>query len=120
MHKNDFGKKRFLSFARVLLTTTLILGWSGAAAGASEDERRHDVYLTKKEAFQLAFPDADEIKKKKIWLTDTQRSAISGLIQDKYDKRRITYYVGLKTENRSAPSPSAMKSAVPTRSPSWW
>ncbi len=51
---------------------------------ASEDERREDVYLTKKEAFEVAFPGAEKIKKEKKWLTDTQRQAIGKILGEEY------------------------------------
>ena len=62
---------------------------------ASEDERGVDVYLTKKEAFALAFPGMDQIKKEKKWLTDTQKEAIGKILGEEYKKRRLTYYFGL-------------------------
>ncbi len=67
---------------------------------ASEDERGEDVYLTKKEAFALAFPDADQIKKEKKWLTDTQREAIGNILGEEYKERRVTFYFGLDKEGQ--------------------
>jgi Na+-translocating ferredoxin:NAD+ oxidoreductase RnfG subunit len=57
--------------------------------------------LTKKEAFALAFPGADQIKKEKKWLTDTQREAIGKILGEEYKERRLTYYFGLNEEGRS-------------------
>ncbi len=67
---------------------------------ASEDERREDVYLTKKEAFVVAFPGAEKIKKEKKWLTDTQKEAIGKILGEKYQDRRVTYYFGLNEEGQ--------------------
>ncbi len=82
---------------------TFVFG--SALLSASEDERGVDVYLTKKEAFALAFPGMDQIKKEKKWLTDTQREAIGKILGEEYKKRRLTYYFGLN--NGGQPS-SAM------------
>ncbi len=60
---------------------------------------RLQVFLTKKEALDLAFPGADEILKKKYWLKDEHREAIGKLCQQKIDDRRITYYIGKKAGN---------------------
>ena len=77
---------------------TFVFG--SALLSASEDERGVDVYLTKKEAFALAFPGADQIEKEKKWLTDTQREAIGKILGEEYKKRRLTYYFGLNEEGR--------------------
>ncbi len=77
---------------------TFVFG--SALLSASEDERGVDVYLTKKEAFALAFPGMDQIKKEKKWLTDTQREAIGEILGEEYKKRRLTYYFGLNEEGR--------------------
>ncbi len=80
------------SFLRVVLMTFV---FGSALLSASEDERGVDVYLTKKEAFALAFPGMDQIKKEKKWLTDTQKEAIGKILGEEYKKRRLTYYFGL-------------------------
>ena len=77
---------------------TLVFG--STLLSASEDERREDVYLTKKEAFAVAFPGAEKIKKEKKWLTDTQRAAIGKILGEEYKKRRVTYYLGLNKEGK--------------------
>jgi len=77
---------------------TFVFG--SALLSASEDERGVDVYLTKKEAFALAFPGADQIEKEKKWLTDTQREAIGKILGEEYKERRLTYYFGLNEEGR--------------------
>ncbi len=67
---------------------------------ASEDERGVDVYLTKKEALAVAFPGAEQIKKEKKWLTDTQREAIGKILGEEYKERRLTYYFGLNDDGQ--------------------
>jgi len=60
-----------------------------------EEEYVETVYLTKIEALKLAFPGVKKVKKKKFWLTDTQRQAISDILGEPYEERRVTYYVGM-------------------------
>ena len=76
----------------------MITGWAGISG--AEEERREDVYLTKKEAFALAFPGAEKIKKEKKWLTDTQKEAIGKILGEEYKERRLTYYFGLNEEGQ--------------------
>ncbi len=78
----------------------MITGWAGISWSAAEEERREDVFLTKKEAFAVAFPGADQIKKEKKWLTDTQREAIGKILGEEYKERRLTYYFGLNEEGQ--------------------
>ena len=78
----------------------MIFVFGSTLLSASEDERREDVYLTKKEAFALAFPGAEKIKKEKKWLTDTQRQAIGKILGKEYKERRVTYYFGLNEESQ--------------------
>lgn len=54
------------------------------------------VFLTKKQALDLAFPGADKIEKMKIWLSDEEREAIGKICLQKLKDRRITYYMGVK------------------------
>ena len=90
-------KTRKFNFTRqpYLWAVLVTFAFGSTLLSASEDERRKDVYLTKKEAFALAFPGADHIKKEKKWLTDTQREAIGKIIGEEYKARRLTYYFGL-------------------------
>ncbi|QPJ66331.1 MAG: FMN-binding protein [Candidatus Nitrohelix vancouverensis] len=65
--------------------------------GAEEEEFSLQVYLSKKQALELAFPGADSIEKKKIWLTEAQREAISTISLLKVDDRRMDFYIGMKS-----------------------
>lgn len=80
-----------------LFVAVIALALWVAAAGAQE-EKKYDpqVYLTKKQALEIAFPGADEIKKEKIWLTDEQKIAIEALYGQPIMENRIKYYVGVK------------------------
>jgi len=63
---------------------------------SAEAERSNEIYLTKKEALALAFPGADEIRKEKKWLTDSQIAAIAELSGQKFTAKRLKFYVGIK------------------------
>ncbi|MBT5471942.1 MAG: FMN-binding protein [Nitrospina sp.] len=67
----------------------------------SEEEKVLDVqvYLTKKQAFEIAFPGADKVEREKKWLTEEQKKVISELCLQKIDANRINFYVGRKGDN---------------------
>lgn len=48
----------------------------------------------------MAFPKADQVKKEKKWLTDTQRDAIGKILGEEYRERRVTYYLGMDKEGQ--------------------
>jgi len=91
-----------LNLVRRLFLWVLLMAFTFGSTlpAASEDERKEEVYLTKKEAFALAFPNADQIKKEKKWLTDTQREAIGKILREEYKERRVTYYLGMDKESQ--------------------
>jgi len=84
-------------FIRALTVACLLVSLLTLTVGAEEEEYVERVFLTKKQAFQLAFPGAKKVKKKKVWLSDTQKAAIQKIMGDqiKYDERRVTHYFGL-------------------------
>jgi len=63
---------------------------------SEEEEKVLDVqvYLTKKQAFEIAFPGADKVDREKKWLTDEQKKAIGDLCLQKFEPNRMTFYVG--------------------------
>lgn len=69
---------------------------AGSLALADEEEYKQEVYLTKKQAIEKAFPGADEVDREKKWLTDTQRQAIAEVVGEPVKDRRINFYVGRK------------------------
>lgn len=79
----------------VLFVLAMSLGW-GADSFADEEEYKEEVYLTKNQALDIAFPGHDKIEQEKKWLTDTQRSAIAKEFGEPVNDRRITWYVGMK------------------------
>jgi hypothetical protein len=64
----------------------------------AEEEKKFQlqVYLTKKQAFEIAFPGADEIKKERLWLTKEEIRAIEEIYMYKIYESRFTFYTGIK------------------------
>ena len=98
-----YGKKpegfrpRVSFFFRVFTITGLLLGLLTLTVGAEEEEYVEQMFLNKKQALKLAFPGVKKVKKKKVWLTDTQSAAIQKILGDQieYNERRATHYFGL-------------------------
>ena len=65
-------------------------------AAFSEEEKVLDVqvYLTKKQAFEIAFPGADKVDREKKWLTEAQKKAIGDLCLQNIKMNRMTFYIG--------------------------
>lgn len=76
----------------ILIVLSLLLP---ALTAIGEEEYVETVYLTKMEALKLAFPNIRIVHKKKIWLSEAQRKAISDILQEEYDERRLTWYIGM-------------------------
>jgi len=64
----------------------------------AEEEKKFQlqVYLTKKQAFEIAFPGADEIKKERLWLSKEEIRAIEEVYMYKIYETRFTFYTGIK------------------------
>ena len=64
----------------------------------AEEEKKFQlqVYLTKKQAFEIAFPGADEVKKERLWLTKEEIRAIEEIYMYKIYETRFTFYTGIK------------------------
>ncbi len=69
---------------------------SAQSQGVEKKVLKLQVFLTKKQALELAFPGADKIERMKIWLADEEREAIGKICLQKIKDRRITYYYGVK------------------------
>lgn len=80
-------------FVFLILIATFVLLPTLAVFG--EEEYVETVFLTKMEALKLAFPNVRVVKKKKVWLSEAQREAISNILGESYDERRLTWYIGL-------------------------
>ena len=89
----------FLSKSKILLTFLIVVSMFGffiPASFSGEEEKVLDVqvYLTKKQAFEIAFPGPDKVDREKKWLTDAQKKAIGELCLQSIETNRITFYVG--------------------------
>jgi len=64
---------------------------------AEEDKKfQLQVYLTKKQAFEIAFPGADKIKKERLWPSKEEIRAIEEIYMYKIYETRFTFYTGIK------------------------
>lgn len=89
-------------FIKLMMMAGVLLCLLTLTVGAEEEEEYVErVFLTKKQALKLAFPGVKKFKKKKVWLTDTQRAAIQKFLGDQieYKERRVTHYFGLDELN---------------------
>lgn len=65
---------------------------------SQKKEKKFDlqVYLTKKEAMNVAFPGADSVKKSRKWLNDGHRKTIKELAHVEIKEKWFTFYEGKK------------------------
>jgi hypothetical protein len=78
---------RSSGLALALLLAALLAAPEGAAA---------KVYLSQREAIELAFPDADRVERRTLMLSKAQADAIEKLALAKLDSRLVTVYSGIK------------------------
>ena len=85
----------------IFFISTLILQIPFTITSFADEEKKFQlqVYLTKKQAFKIAFPEADEIKKEKQWLTSDQKLSIGELCLQTINENRFTFYLGVKNGN---------------------
>ncbi len=83
----------------IFVISTLILQIPFTITSFADEEKKFQlqVYLTKKQAFKIAFPEADEIKKEKQWLTSDQKLSIGELCLQTITENRFTFYLGIKS-----------------------
>ena len=83
----------------IFFISTLILQIPFTITSFADEEKKFQlqVYLTKKQAFKIAFPEADEIKKEKQWLTSDQKLSIGELCLQTITENRFTFYLGIKS-----------------------
>lgn len=87
----------FIQISSVGVLLAFLITFPGLSWSKDDkEEYKEQVYLTKKQALQIAFPDADQIDREKKWLTDAQREAIGKICLQKIKDSRITFYVGKK------------------------
>ena len=82
----------------IFVISTLILQIPFTTTSFADEEKKFQlqVYLTKKQAFKIAFPEADEIKKEKQWITSDQKLSIGELCLQTVTENRFTFYLGIK------------------------
>ena len=88
---------RFLKFFLAYLAMGIALGIFVPSSFSEEEEEKVldvQVYLTKKQAFEIAFPGADKVDREKKWRTDEQKKAIGDLCLQNIKTNRMTFYVG--------------------------
>ena len=95
---NLFACGLFRYFYPILTLGLAIVIISFSTFSFAEEEKKFQlqVYLTKKQAFEIAFPRADTIKKEKHWLTENETHAIEKLCLQTIKETRFTFYSGMK------------------------
>ena len=83
----------YLTFSFSLISFVFL---STFAFAEEEKKFQLQVYLTKKQAFEIAFPGADKIKKERLWLTKEEIRAIEEIYMYKIYETRFTFYTGIK------------------------
>ena len=80
------------------LVFSLISSLFFATFSFAEEEKKFQlsILLTKKQALEIAFPDADEIKKERLWMDKGQIRAIEEELMSKIHETRFTFYTGIK------------------------
>ncbi len=72
---------------RILVLITLVFFLQGAGDASAK------VLLTKGNALELVFPEADEIEKRHVFLTERQAESISRMAKAEVNSRLYTFYV---------------------------
>ena len=99
---SSFNNLSFLGipkpFQLLPIFSLIIFFLSFTSSSLAEEEKKFQlqVYMTKKQAFEVAFPGADKVEKERQWLTDMQRQAIGKLCLQTIKETRFTFYVGKK------------------------
>ena len=101
---SSFNNLSFLGipkpFQLLHIFSLIIFFISFTSSSLAEEEKKFQlqVYMTKKQAFEVAFPGADKVEKERQWLTDVQRQAIGKLCLQTIKETRFTFYVGKKKD----------------------
>jgi Na+-translocating ferredoxin:NAD+ oxidoreductase RnfG subunit len=72
------------------------LAFFAPASFSEEEEKVLDVqvYLSQKQALEIAFPGADKVDREKKWLTEEQKKVIGELCLQTIETNRMTFHVG--------------------------
>jgi len=93
---NKFFARSLFCYLHLIPAFSLIILVSSFSFAEEEKKYQLQVYLTKKQALEIAFPGADTIKKEKHWLTEDEIDAIEKLCLQKIKEIRFTFYSGIK------------------------
>lgn len=77
---------------KTMLFATALIMLALISAGVSKSE----VFMKRDEALKTAFPDADDIQKAQVFLTEGQAREIESLSKTKLDSRLYVIYEGMK------------------------
>ena len=72
---------------RILILTTLVFFLHGTGDSSAK------IFLTKGKALELAFPEAEEIEKRHVFLTKTQAEKVRAMAKVEVDSRLYTFYI---------------------------
>ena len=81
-------------FSRAFLLLGVALLASATCVGVIEAK----VFHAKQEAFDIAFPEADDVETKSFFLTDEQIERVQALAQAPLDAKVVAFYIGRKGE----------------------
>lgn len=93
---NKIFARSLFCYLHLISVFSLIVLVSSFSFAEEEKKYQLQVYLTKKQALEIAFPGADTIKKEKHWLTEDEIDAIEKLCLQKIKEIRFTFYSGIK------------------------
>ena len=73
--------------AKILILITLLFFLHGA------EDISAKVFLTKSKALELVFPEAEEIEKRHVFLTERQAESVREMARAEVDSRLYTFYI---------------------------
>lgn len=89
---------RSLKYILAFGVIAFVLGLFVPLSFSQEEEKvlEVQVFLTKKQALEIAFPGADKVKRVKKWLTDEQKESIGEICFQKIEANRMSFYAGMR------------------------
>lgn len=87
-HAPDFMKREFLLILKITILISILLVLFVSPPSFSK------VYMTRDEALKLAFPGADRVEKKTVFLTEEEARKIESISKTGLDSKLYIVYVG--------------------------
>lgn len=87
-HAPDFMKREFLLILKITILISILLVLFVSPPSFSK------VYMTRDEALKLAFPRADRVEKKTVFLTEEEARKIESISKTGLDSKLYIVYVG--------------------------